>query len=473
MLRGLRRRLAAVFTAFTGVVLAGVLGVSYYLAAQQTVRDNEMWFSSTVDTVASAALSYAETGVEVSVATTDDNLLVEMRKDGEKTGAQRAAGVQSTALAEEAGDRLFAAAKQEAASREVTQWVFEAYSAADAATVTAAGGDTAVMGATEAAPGTYGVVEDTVITIAIGPAMGTEGLFSLEQDGVKYRATYFALPDNLEIAVMEDLSGQTRALWLMGLLYLLMLVGGLALLYLINWFLARLVLRPTEEGVRRQTEFVAAASHELRSPLAVIRSSLSAAQAAKEAQQAEKYRQAAALEAERMTHLVDDLLLLAGGDAGSWTLHPQPVDLDTLLIGAAEVYRPLARQKDVGLVLDLPEETLPTVKGDAERLRQILAVLLDNALQYAPSGTAITLTACHKRGKVRIAVADRGRGVPDDEKEKVFQRFYRADASRHDKEHFGLGLSVAQELAQLHGGAITVADTADGGATFTLALPVK
>lgn len=462
MLKGLRRRLATVFTAFTGVVLAGVLGVSYYLAAQQTVRDNEMWFSSTVDTVASAALSYADTGVAVSMATTDDNLLVEVREDGERTYAVQATGAQNAVLDEEAGDRLFAAARQEADDRELTHWVLETYD------------KTGVAAVTNAEEGTAAAVSDTVIAIAIGPAMGTEGLFGLEQDGVKYRATYFALPDNLEIAVMEDLAGQTRALWLMALLYLLMLAGGLALLYLINWFLARLVLRPTEEGVRRQTEFVAAASHELRSPLAVIRASLSAAQAAKE-EEADKYQQAAALEAARMTHLVDDLLLLAGGDAGSWTLHPQPVDLDTLLIGAAEVYRPLAKQKDVGLTLDLPEETLPTVKGDAERLRQILAVLLDNALQYAPAGTAITLAARHKRGKVRIAVADKGRGVPDDEKEKVFQRFYRADASRHDKEHFGLGLSVAQELAQLHGGSITVADTADGGAgaTFTLALPVK
>lgn len=111
--------------------------------------------------------------------------------------------------------------------------------------------------------------------------------------------------------------------------------------------------------------------------------------------------------------------------------------------------------------------------GDRGRLMQVLSVLLSNAADYAPPGSAVTLEA--RRGKTRalITVSDQGPGVPDREKERIFDRFYRADAARSGKSHFGLGLSVARELAALHGGTLTVRDAPGGGAAFTLSLPLR
>ena len=175
----------------------------------------------------------------------------------------------------------------------------------------------------------------------------------------------------------------------------------------------------------------------------------------------------------RMARLVDDLLLLAGSDAGTWRMRMEPVDADALVIGAHEQFAPLVKARGLRLALDLPEETLPPLWGDAGRLRQLLLVFISNACAYAPAGSDVTLRARAEKGWVLLSVEDHGPGVPDAEKAHVFERFYRADKSRTGKEHYGLGLSVAQELAALHGGDILLTDTPGGGATFTLRLPVR
>lgn len=218
-------------------------------------------------------------------------------------------------------------------------------------------------------------------------------------------------------------------------------------------------------------EHYTAAGHELRGPLAVVKTSLSAMQASPA--DTPQYLAAIGSEADRMARLVDDLLLLAGSDAGTWRMRMEPVDADALVIGAHEQFAPLVKARGLRLALDLPEETLPPLWGDAGRLRQLLLVFISNACAYAPSGSDVTLRARAEKGWVLLSVEDHGPGVPDAEKAHVFERFYRADKSRTGKEHYGLGLSVAQELAALHGGDILLTDTPGGGATFTLRLPVR
>ena len=171
-----------------------------------------------------------------------------------------------------------------------------------------------------------------------------------------------------------------------------------------------------------------------------------------------------------MARLVDDLLCLARSDAGTWSLHLARVDLDSLLLETAEGFFPVARQKGQTLLLQVPDEALPPVLGDAERLRQLLAVLLDNAFAYTPPGGTVTLSGRTAQGRVYLSVADTGPGVPPGDAERIFDRFYRADQSRGGKGHFGLGLSIAAELSRLHGGSLYLADNGPGGATFELAL---
>lgn len=251
-------------------------------------------------------------------------------------------------------------------------------------------------------------------------------------------------------------------------------LAGAAVLAALSWALAGRLLAPTRRAWQRQNEFIAAAGHELRSPLAVIKASIAAAQDP-DAGQAQRagFLHTAQREADRLARLTGDLQVLAAGDAGALTIRPGPVAPDTLCIELYERYYLLARAQGRTLTLDLPAGRVPVIETDAGRLTQLLAVLMQNALDHTPPGTPVELALAvetGRRGGVRIAVTDHGPGIPDADKAKVFDRFFCADASRTRKENFGLGLSVARALARLLGAGLTLTDTPGGGATFTVTL---
>lgn len=245
---------------------------------------------------------------------------------------------------------------------------------------------------------------------------------------------------------------------------------GLAALSVFAWIFVKKLVVPLEHSRRDQVQFVASAAHELRSPLAVMLSNLSALEKAGEGEQL-RFRENIKAEGLRMSRLVDDLLVLANTDSHSWTMLSTPTELDTLCLDVYERFCGPAREKSLRLEVALPEEELPLRPCDPGRVEQALSVLLDNAISYTPPGGTVKLSAGrHGGGKVRFSVEDNGPGVPDGEKERIFQRFYRTDRSRRDKEHFGLGLSVAKEIVQLHRGRIWVEDAPGGGAVFHMVL---
>ena len=172
-----------------------------------------------------------------------------------------------------------------------------------------------------------------------------------------------------------------------------------------------------------------------------------------------------------MARLVDDLLSLAGLDSGTWSVRHETVDTDTLLLETADGFYGVARQKGQSLSLEVPDDPLPPIVGDPQRLRQVLTVLLDNAFSYTPAGGSVTLSGAADGPWVCLRVSDTGPGIPAQHLPHVFERFYRVDAARGDKNHFGLGLSIAHELAALHGGELTVERTSPAGTTFLLRLP--
>ena len=248
-------------------------------------------------------------------------------------------------------------------------------------------------------------------------------------------------------------------------------LGAVVLALLCRWMVGR-ALRPTAQALQKQREFIAAAGHELRSPLTVLKASLQAAQAPETAGQAPQFLHNAAAEADRLARLTDDLLILAGGDAGVWRTALAKLDADTFLIELYGRFAPVARAQGHTLTLNLPDAPLPALHADAQRLEQLFAVLLNNAFEYAPAGTPVELTArVTAQGGLRVAVADHGPGVPDADKRRIFDRFARGDPSRTDKAHFGLGLAVAAEIAALHGAGLQVQDTPGGGATFVVSWP--
>lgn len=257
------------------------------------------------------------------------------------------------------------------------------------------------------------------------------------------------------------------------LIFLLFLLdmAGIGAIYLFNRFFIGQVLKPMEESRRQQAEFIAAASHELRSPLAVMKANLYAAEKIPGRQK--EFYQIMKSECQRMNGLVEDLLLLAAKDAGKWQMEEEWTDIEGILIEAYECYCPVFKGQGKKLLLELPKEELPEVFGDRRRLFQIFSVLLSNALRFSPEGSQVTLGGdIDKREKtIRLFVEDHGKGIPKEERERIFERFYQEDKSRSQKEHFGLGLSIAGELAHLHQGELFCEESKGGGATFVLLLP--
>ena len=283
-----------------------------------------------------------------------------------------------------------------------------------------------------------------------------------------------ARPDGVLVLLLQDTAVHRRALAALAGRYLGLGLGGVCALALAGWVLAGLAMRPTAEALARQQEFVAAASHELRTPLAAVDASLSAAGLCPD--ECGRFLQAAQRETRRMARLVDDLLLLAGSDAGAWQMRFARLLPEEVCRRAYEQFLPLAAAADRRLVLRLPPAPAPEILGDEERLVQLLGVLLTNALEYAPPGSAVELALETHGAQAALLVQDHGPGIPDSEKPRVFDRFYRSERSRANRAHFGLGLAVAAELCRLHSGRLSVRDTPGEdakpcGATFVLELP--
>ncbi len=265
---------------------------------------------------------------------------------------------------------------------------------------------------------------------------------------------------------LDGLKGQIfhqRILW-GGLL----LIAVLALV-VFSWFFTGKMLRPLEENRKRQTQFIASASHELRSPLAVILSSVQAIEA--DPGECRRFLSTIKSEGTRMSRLIGDMLALANADNKSWSIMKSPCELDTLLLETYEKYEPLLLEKEISMNVELPDEPLSPCRCDGGRISQVLGILLDNGASYVPAGGKIRLGVEEKEKYFRIYVEDNGPGISDENKEAVFQRFYRADSSRKDKQHFGLGLCIAKEIVTLHHGSIRIEDTKGGGTTFVIRLP--
>lgn len=254
--------------------------------------------------------------------------------------------------------------------------------------------------------------------------------------------------------------------------YGLLTLGGSFLLFVFSFFFINKVVKPVEEGQQKQVEFIAAASHELRSPLTVIRTGISTIR--KNPEKSDSILPHIESESDRMVTLINDLLLLAAADAKTWPLAMDSVDIETLIIEVYDTFCSLYNEQKIPIELKLSDDVLPLVIGDCDRIKQVLTILMGNALRYTDKNKGILLRAysSHKRNlDFVIEVVDYGPGIPDEQKNHVFDRFYQADSSRTDKKHYGLGLSIAKELVLKHGGTLQVLDTPNGGATFRIHLP--
>jgi signal transduction histidine kinase len=212
-------------------------------------------------------------------------------------------------------------------------------------------------------------------------------------------------------------------------------------------------------------------AHELRTPLSVIRGKLEGVLDGVYPATAE-HLEPVLEEAKLLTHLVEDLRLLALAEAGQLSLERQTMDVADLLRDAQVNFGPQAADRGVTLALDLPAE-LPEVVADRRRISQVLGNLLTNALRHTPQGGCVTLSAVAAAKAVAVSVADTGAGVPAKDLPYIFERFWRGEKSRSRAGGgSGLGLAIAKQLVEMHGGTINVESTPGGGSRFRFTLPV-
>jgi heavy metal sensor kinase len=222
-----------------------------------------------------------------------------------------------------------------------------------------------------------------------------------------------------------------------------------------------------ESGFARERQFTSDASHELRTPLTAMKTILNFMREGERPPQ--EYRQALddlAEETDRLQGLVENLLQLARGERGL-KLQKEEIDLSLLLADVADSLRPLAEEKDLTLTCDLPPALV--VSGDTDQLIRLIVNLLDNAIKYSEQGP-IRLSAKEMDGNAVIEVSDTGIGIPPEHLPYIFKRLYTVDAARSSG-GAGLGLSIAQQIVQAHGGRIEVQSEVGKGSTFTVYLP--
>jgi signal transduction histidine kinase len=235
--------------------------------------------------------------------------------------------------------------------------------------------------------------------------------------------------------------------------------------------------RSTVEELRRlsalRADFVSLVSHELRSPMAAV---IGAARTLQERwrtlnpDQREAFLALIADETNRLAALIGDVLDTSRIEAGTFTYRFTDVDVAALIsdaVGAAGM-----GQDEVRVRADLAD-TLPRIRGDAERLRQVISNLIDNAVKYSPSGDEVAVRARPEDGHVLVEVRDNGPGIPVEQQRVIFEKFGRADVGGAAKPGTGLGLFIARSIAEAHGGSLDVRSRPDEGATFVLLLPVR
>lgn len=300
--------------------------------------------------------------------------------------------------------------------------------------------------------------------------------FSIKEGKENYYVSAGIIPKSggdLSFIMLFPLTHQKSQLITLRLFIFAADLSALVLLSAFSWFFTGKMLIPLEENRRKQTQFIALASHELRTPLTVMLSALEALKKTKTLEKQAHFQRIIEEEGHRMQHLIADMLLLANSDSKHFRLQLEPCQLDGILLNVYEKYETLAKHKQIGLHISLPEEILPDCICDTERMIQVLSILMDNALSYTPQGGNVTLSLQLTDGRhFRFAVADSGPGIPDREKKLVFERFYRSDNAHSEKEHFGLGLCIAQEIITAHKGKLWIEDNLPYGAVFLIELAV-
>jgi len=328
-----------------------------------------------------------------------------------------------------------------------------------------------------------GRIFNTAGTEQLKSYLRTSGIKNLSIQNHLYRVmtvtlTKNALPDSLESAsVLQVLQNIDPERNMLNSLLMVLLVGGVVgvgISLLVGYFLAQKALIPIVNAWHKQQTFVADASHELRTPLTVIRANLELLfrHPQRTIEEESAKINLALNEAKSMTKLVGDLLTLARSGSVEPEFSFTYFYFDSMINEVVEQFLWLAQSKNIKLNVLMDEKI--NVMGDPDRLRQLIIILLDNAVKYTPANGEINVHCRLQRQRVEVMVEDTGMGIKEDDLPHIFDRFYRSDKSRTRSESgTGLGLSIAQWIIEGHSGAIRAESKLGEGTTFYFQVPLK
>lgn len=245
-----------------------------------------------------------------------------------------------------------------------------------------------------------------------------------------------------------------------------LIFGGVAfvVLFFIAIFLANRIVAPLEESYKRQKQFVSDAGHELKTPVAVVNAN---AELLSREIGENQWLSNIQYENERMSALISQLLDLARTE--NVTPPMETVDLSRLVYGETLPFEAIAYENGLRLEQDVAQDV--QVYGNSLQLKQLISILLDNAIRHSSNGSGIALRLQKGKTQVHLSVVNDGEAIPAEQRKYLFERFYRADAARNDEnQHYGLGLAIAKAIVIAHKGTIQV-QCADGKVTFLVALP--
>src|SRR5881296_1929397 len=280
-------------------------------------------------------------------------------------------------------------------------------------------------------------------------------------------APYIAAVVADRIELEDEYASLIKTFGAAALAALLLVAGG-------GYILVRKSTAPIERSLDQMRRFMADAAHELRTPITILRTRAEVGLA----QDREPARDRAMLEAiaretARLGGLAGDLLTLARADAGERLIGREPLYLDDAAAGAVDAVRALAQHKTVGVDVGTFEEA--RIIGDPALVRQLLLIVLDNAIKFTPAGGRVRLDVATVDGRAAVVVTDTGIGIPAAQLPHVFERFYRGDQARREAEGAGLGLAIARWIADAHGARIDIGPAPGGGAgtRVTISFPVS
>ncbi|WP_446897909.1 sensor histidine kinase [Clostridium sp. LBM24168] len=300
-------------------------------------------------------------------------------------------------------------------------------------------------------------------------------IFDMEEDKgtVNYKdlvLRYIRVPKSYGfIIVLLDKSVDNEVLKRLIIISAVICIISLVLVFIISLFLANISLKPVIGAWEKQKAFVADASHELRTPLAVITTNLDIVLDNDDelVSNQKKWLGNIKLETDRMTKLIESLLFLARSDSNKTHVSFMKFDLSNAVIKSVVPFEAVCMKNGIDLKSNIESDIIFT--GNEGRIKQLIAILVDNAVKHTPEGGSINIKMNRIKNGIEILVSDTGEGIAENHLNKIFDRFYKVDKSRAKREgNFGLGLAIAKTIVEEHRGSISVSSVVGKGSTFRI-----